>query len=420
MTVLIAGAGIGGLTLALSLHSIGIPVKIFESVSEIRPLGVGINLQPHAIRELESLGLLAELDKIALRTQKVAYYSSHGQEIWSEPRGMFAGYNWPQFSIHRGKLQMLLLAEVRKRLGDDAVVMGAAIESWTESTDCIEVNLHDRKNNRSAGSAEGSVLIGADGIHSTVRSKFYPDEGPPKWGGIVMWRGVTLASAYAKTPVFAMIGCKKRKFVCYPIGEKYGQSVINWIADLARPEDYNWNREDWNREGNLDDYLPEFQSMKFDWIDVPAIIKGADKSFEFPMVDRDPLPRWTFGRTTLLGDAAHPMYPIGSNGATQAIIDTRVLARELQKHGLNNTALRTYESERREATGKIVMANRGDGPDKILDLVENRTPNGFENLHDVLSEDELTEIASGYKKLAGFDVDALNSSKPILTPTASR
>lgn len=420
MTVLIAGAGIGGLTLALSLHSIGIPVKIFESVSEIRPLGVGINLQPHAIRELESLGLLAELDKIALRTQKVAYYSSHGQEIWSEPRGMFAGYNWPQFSIHRGKLQMLLLAEVRKRLGDDAVVMGAAIESWTESTDCIEVNLHDRKNNRSAGSAEGSVLIGADGIHSTVRSKFYPDEGPPKWGGIVMWRGVTLASAYTKTPVFAMIGCKKRKFVCYPIGEKYGQSVINWIADLARPEDYNWNREDWNREGNLDDYLPEFQSMKFDWIDVPAIIKGADKSFEFPMVDRDPLPRWTFGRTTLLGDAAHPMYPIGSNGATQAIIDTRVLARELQKHGLNNTALRTYESERREATGKIVMANRGDGPDKILDLVENRTPNGFENLHDVLSEDELTEIASGYKKLAGFDVDALNSSKPILTPTASR
>ena len=420
MGVLIAGAGIGGLTLALSLHAIGISVKIFESVSEIRPLGVGINLQPHAIRELEALGLLTELDKIALRTQKVAYYSSHGQEIWSEPRGMFAGYNWPQFSIHRGKLQMLLLSEVKNRLGDDAVVMGAAVQSWTESKDCIEVNLHDRKNNRSAGSVKGSVLIGADGIHSTVRSIFYPDEGPPKWGGIMMWRGVTLANAYAKTPVFAMIGCKNRKFVCYPIGERDGKVVINWIADLARPEDYNWNREDWNREGNLDDYLPEFQSMSFDWIDVPAIINGAEKSYEFPMVDRDPLPQWTYGRVTLLGDAAHPMYPIGSNGATQAIIDTRVLARELQNHGLNNAALQAYETERRETTGKIVMANRGDGPDKILDLVEFRAPNGFEQLHDVLTEDELTEIASGYKKLAGFDVDALNSSKPILTPTASR
>ncbi len=414
MTVLIAGAGIGGLTLALSLHSVGIKAKIFEAVNEIKPLGVGINLQPHAIRELEALGLLGDLDKIALRTKEVAYFTTHGQPIWSEERGKFAGYNWPQFSIHRGKLQMLLLDKVRERLGPDAIQCGRKVENWRETNGQIEIELIDHNSGNLLGKETGECLIGADGIHSRVRNYYYPNEGSPKWGGIIMWRGVTRSKAYLSTRTMAMAGCKKRKFVCYPIEEENGEYLINWIADLARPPEYMWSREDWNRPGNPSDFAPEFKDWNFDWLDIPALIKNADSIFEFPMVDRDPLPKWTFGKVTLLGDAAHPMYPIGSNGATQAIIDARVLTRELRDKGVTQTALETYEQERREITGKIVLANRGDGPDKVMDIVEERAPEGFKNLSDVLNETELKEIAGSYKKLAGFAVEALNSAKPIL------
>lgn len=414
MTVLIAGAGIGGLTLALSLHSVGIKSRIFEATRTIRPLGVGINLQPHAIRELEALGLLPQLDEIALRTKEVAYYSTHGKKIWDEPRGKFAGYNWPQFSIHRGKLQMLLFDQVKKRLGEDAIVTGAAVKSWQDSGDEIEIELSDRDSDTALGTARGSLLIGADGIHSTMRSTYYPNEGAPVWGGIVMWRGVTRARSFLSGRTMAMAGCKQQKFVCYPIQQDGDVTTINWIADLGRPADYMWNREDWNRAGNIHDFLPEFEKWNFDWLDIPSLINNAESIFEFPMVDRDPLPKWTFGRTTLLGDAAHPMYPIGSNGATQAIIDARVLVRELLKHGIGETALVSYEAERREITSKIVLANRGDGPDKVMDIVEERAPDGYRNLEDILSKSEMTDIAASYKTTAGFGIEALNSAKPIL------
>ncbi len=414
MTILIAGAGIGGLTLALSLHAVGMDVKVFEAVKEIKPLGVGINLQPHAVRELEALGLLDELDKIGLRTKEVAYFSTHGSQIWSEPRGKFAGYNWPQFSIHRGKLQMLLLSAVKKRLGPDAVRSGAAVESWTQSDEAVEVQLFDREANTNLEKVHGSILVGADGLHSNVRSHYYPDEGAPKWGGIIMWRGVSKAPPYLGGRSMAMVGCKKRKFVCYPIAEENGVSTINWIADLGRPPQYLWNKEDWNRLGKLEDFLPQFENWNFDWLNITQVIKDAQQTFEFPMIDRDPLPAWTFERVTLLGDAAHPMYPIGSNGATQAIIDARVLVRELLKHGSSPQALKSYEAERLPITAKVVLANRGDGPDKVLDIVEQRAPDGFDNLEDVLSHQELKDVAGNYKKIAGFDVEALNKAKSIL------
>lgn len=418
MTILIAGAGIGGLTLALSLHSVGIRAKVFEATKSIRPLGVGINLQPHAVRELEALGLLPQLDEISLRTKQVAYFSSHGQKIWDEPRGKFAGYNWPQLSIHRGKLQMLLFEEAKKRLGEDAIVTGAAVKSWQENSDGIEIQLYDRANSTSLETVSGRLLIGADGIHSTMRSTYFPDEGPPVWGGIVMWRGVTKASSFLGGRTMAMAGCKQRKFVCYPIEEDDGNVTINWIADLARPAEYMWNREDWNRPGNIEDFLPQFEKWKFDWLDIPQIIKSAQSIYEFPMVDRDPLPKWTFGKTTLLGDAAHPMYPIGSNGATQAILDARVLVRELMKYGQVEEALHAYEAERRPATSKIVHANRGDGPDIVMDIVEERARDGFENLDDVLNKTERETIAASYKETAGFGIEQLNSAEPILPERA--
>ena len=427
MTILIAGAGIGGLTLALGLHSVGIRSKIFEAVSQIRPLGVGINIQPHAVRELEALGLLPKLDAIALRTKEVAYFSSHGQKIWSEPRGKFAGYNWPQFSIHRGKLQMLLLDEVRKRLGEGAIVTGAAVENWKETRNGIEIELYDRQECKPVGKRHGKILVGADGIHSTVRSFYYPEEKAPKWGGIIMWRGVTRASPFLTGRTMAMAGCKQRKFVCYPIEESGEETLINWIADLGRPENYLWNREDWNRPGRQQDFLPRFANWNFDWLNIPQIISQSEHIFEFPMVDRDPLPCWTFGRVTLLGDAAHPMYPIGSNGATQAIIDAMVLTRELKKFfqtgGISknpigaeaiSSALSSYETERNRVTAKIVLANRGDGPDIVMDIVEQRAPDGFERLADVLSDNELSNIASSYKKIAGFDIETLNKARTLM------
>ncbi|MBA5775956.1 flavin-dependent oxidoreductase [Stappia sp. F7233] len=415
MTVLIAGAGIAGLTMALSLHQAGIPARVFEAVGELKPLGVGINLQPHAVRELDELGLLAGLDGIGLRTREVAYFSSHGSPIWSEPRGIGAGYNWPQFSIHRGKLQMLLFETVRKRLGPDAIVTGAAIEDWRQEDGGIAVDLVDRHAGKSLGTVRGKVLIAADGIHSACRAKLYPKEGMPAWGGIVMWRGVTRGARFLTGRSMAMAGCKARKFVCYPIADDGEDgSVINWIADLRFPADYLWRREDWNRPGRLEDFLPRFADWHFDWLDVPRIIRDAEHVFEYPMVDRDPLPRWTHGAMTLMGDAAHPMYPIGSNGASQAILDARVLTREFQRHGVGEAALRAYEAERRPATGKIVLLNRADGPDKVLDIVEARAPDGFNRVEDVLSRTELEETARAYKQVAGFDVETLNRRESIV------
>jgi len=415
MTILISGAGIGGLTLALSLHQVGIPCRIFEAVAQIKPLGVGINLQPSAVRELAELGLLAELDKIALRTEEVVYASAQGGQIWSEPRGMKAGYKWPQFSIHRGHLQMLLLKTVRERLGDDAIGTGAEVTDWTDTPEGLEIVITDPAGNERR--EKGSVFVAADGLHSKTRARLYPDEGPPIWGGIVMWRGVTRGPKFLTGRSMAMIGEKKRKFVCYPIADTPDGSVINWICDLKFPPEYMWSREDWNRPGVLDDFLPQFKDWSFDWLDVPETIRNAEHIFEFPMIDRDPLPQWTHGNMTLLGDAAHPMYPIGSNGATQAILDARVLAREFQTQGVTADALQTYDTERRPVTAAIVLANRGDGPDKVLDEVAERAPNGFTRIEDVLTKVELENTAASYKKTAGMDIDGLNNRPSIIPPS---
>ena len=415
MTVLISGAGIGGLSLALSLHQVGIACQIFEAVPQIKPLGVGINLQPHAVRELAELGLLAELDQIALRTKEVVYASAQGGKIWAEPRGIDAGYKWPQFSIHRGKLQMLLFKAVQERLGASGIVTGHKVIDWHETQNGVEIILKDRKSGAERRKP-GAVFIAADGIHSTARAQLYPDEGAPVWGGIVMWRGVTHGPRFLSGRSMAMIGEKKRKFVCYPISDTPDGSVINWICDLQFPADYLWSREDWNRPGNLVDFLPKFKNWDFDWLNVPKIIQDARHIFEFPMIDRDPLPRWSHGRMTLLGDAAHPMYPIGSNGASQAILDARMLAREIRALGSAPDALHSYEAERRPVTSAIVLANRGDGPDKVMDIVAKRAPDGFEEITDILSQDELENTANAYKKTAGMDVDTLNTRASIISP----
>ncbi len=417
MAVLIIGAGIAGLTTALSLHQIGVDCRLFESVDSIEPLGVGINTLPHAVRELTELGLADKLAATAIPTAELAYYTKHGQPIWSEPRGLAAGYNWPQFSIHRGELQTILLAAARERLGEDRIVTGHHLAKWQTTAQGVRAFFIDRRSGQAVGEADGELLIGADGIHSAVRGLLYPDEGPPLWNGAILWRGVTIGKPFLTGRSMIMAGHEFQKFVCYPISRvamDRGAAVINWIAERKFKPDHYWRREDWNRRGDPQDFLPQFDKWRFDWLDVPAVISAADQCYEYPMVDRDPLDRWTFGPVTLLGDAAHPMYPIGSNGASQAILDARVLTREISAHGATQKALQAYEAERRAATSPIVLANRKNGPEQVMQAVEERAPDGFKRIQDVLSPAELQEAAAGYKRIAGFDKEMLNNRASIV------
>ncbi len=415
MTVIIAGAGIAGLTLGLSLHQAGIPFHIYEAVEEIKPLGVGINLQPHAVRELFELGLEKALDQVGLRTEEVAYFSKEGNEIWREPRGMLAGYNWPQYSIHRGGLQMALYDALIERAGD-VITLGAMVTDFEDEAEGVKVLLTNRRKKQFLKHVTGQVLIAADGINSGLRAGFYPDEGPAVWGGTMMWRGVTNAPKFLTGRSMAMVGSKGCKFVVYPIGDNDdGTSRLNWIADLALPADYDWLSQDWNRTGTRADFARYFKDMGFDWLDIPKVIEQADGIWEFPMVDRNPLPGWSFGNVTLLGDAAHAMYPIGSNGASQGIIDAKVLVREMLAHGVNSAALKAYDEDRREVVNAVVLANRGDGPDKVLDIVGERAPNGFDDIETVMPLVERQALADGYKKTVGMDIEILNARPSILT-----
>jgi 2-polyprenyl-6-methoxyphenol hydroxylase-like FAD-dependent oxidoreductase len=416
MTVLIAGAGIGGLTLALSCHQVGIAFQIFEQAEKIEPLGVGINLQPHAVRELFELGLEAELDALGVRTTNVTYFSKLGGEIWNEPRGKHAGYRWPQYSVHRGKLQTMLHDALVKRAGKDIVETGCALTAFDQSDTSVTIKLKSRSG-KNINDVRGDILVGCDGIHSAVRHQLFPQEGPPVWGGAILWRGTTTARPFLDGATMAMAGHEFQKFVTYPVSttdRQTGKALINWIAELKFTPDKVWNKEDWNRVGVLEDFLPAFKNWKFDWLDIPDLIANNNAVYEFPMVDRNPREQWTFNRVTLLGDAAHAMYPIGSNGATQGIVDARILVRELLAKGLGNAALASYEQQRRPITSKIVLANRSNGPDQILEIVEQKCAGKFDDIHQVISRKELQDQASNYKHLTGFDVTRLNAQASII------
>ena len=418
--ILIGGAGIGGLTTALSLHQAGYPVRIFETVPRIEPLGVGINLLPHAVRELDELGLGAELEEAGVQCRELAYYTKRGERIWSEPRGRAAGYRWPQISIHRGALQHALLHAAQQRVGSDRIQLGKRVKHVQSDDDGVVLTLVDAASGREE-QAQGRILVAADGIHSAIRQQFYPNEGAPCWTGAIMWRGVADAPPYLDGHTMIMAGHPRQKFVCYPInhrGEKPGHQRINFIAERRVDSTELQEREDWTRRAPLEDFLTEFEDWRFDWLDVPSLVRSSDGVWVYPMVDRDPLPGWTFGRVTLLGDAAHPMYPIGSNGASQAILDARVLTGCLRSTRDDQQALAHYESVRRPATAKIVQANRGMGPELPMQLVEERAPGGFERLEDVISEDELQGIADQYKRVAGFAVEELNTRPSLADPSS--
>src|SRR5579871_931805 len=400
--ILIVGGGIGGLTLGLSLHAAKIKCTIFESVPELRAIGVGINLLPHATKELAALGLEADLARVAIQTKDASFFNRFGQLIYQEPLGRAAGYDHPQFSIHRGDLQMVLLDAFRSRVGESSILTDHHCTRVEQ--DDAGVTLHFSNGQ----SVRGRAAIACDGINSVIRKQLFPNEGEPRYSGVNMWRGVTRWKPILSGASLTRAGWLSHgKMVIYPIREagSDGLQLINWVAEIETP---NYRRRDWNRAGSIDDFIGAFADWHFDWLDVPALIRAADSVLEFPMVDQDPLPRWSFGRVTLLGDAAHPMVPRGSNGAGQSILDRKSLASALAEHADPVAALSAYESERLEATTRVVLTNRSNPPDAILREVFQRThdrPLG--RIEDVISRDELVALSEGYKRIAGYSKDAL-------------
>jgi 5-methylphenazine-1-carboxylate 1-monooxygenase len=410
MKAIIVGGGIGGLTAALMLRARGFDCELFEQADAVRELGVGINTLPHAIKELAELGLLPRLDAVGIRTYELIYTNRFGQEIWREPRGLDAGYEVPQFSIHRGRLQNVIYQAVRSRLGESRLHTGHRLGAFTQDEAGVTAYFFDR-NGAHRATARGDVLIGADGIHSLVRETLYPAEGPVRWNGSMLWRGAIDWPKFLTGRSMVIAGGMAAKLVVYPIGEgaREDRPLTNW-AVLVRTGEGGVppRKEDWSRQGRFEDLMPHVQRFRIPYVDAKSLIEATPEFFEYPMCDRDPLPRWSFGRVTLLGDAAHPMYPVGSNGASQAILDARCLADRLVAAEHPCAALWAYEQERLPMTAQIVQMNRKGGPEGVIDAVEERAPEGFQNIEDVLSFEQRKAIVRGYASSAGFAQQQVN------------
>jgi len=406
--ILIVGGGIGGLTLALLLHQRGIPCRVFESAPQIRPVGVGVNLLPHAVRVLTQLGLQPALARVAVETAEAVFFNRFGQLIYREPLGRRAGYEWPQFSIHRAELQEALLHAFRERVGADRLHLGFHCVSFLQDVSSVSLTF------RNGETAQGGAVVGCDGIHSVIRAQLYPGEGGPRYSGVNMWRGVTRAKPILSGASMVRAGwLATGKLVCYPIRndiDAEGRQLVNWLWEIETPQYRHW---DWNRSASVEDFIHDLEDWRFDWLDVPALFRAADLVLEYPMVDKDPLPAWSFGCVTLLGDAAHPMYPRGSNGAGQAILDAECLSSSLLKFTNIPSSLKEYESLRLGPTANVVLENRSNPPDAILREVYERTGDRpFERIEEVISPDELRALSERYKKVAGYDQRTLKESRP--------
>jgi 5-methylphenazine-1-carboxylate 1-monooxygenase len=419
--VIIAGGGIGGLATALTLHQIGVPCIVFETVREMRPLGVGINLQPNAVRELYDLGFTAaDLDRIGVPAKEWALVGLNGNDIYSEPRGLLAGYNWPQYAVHRGLFHMLLHEKVVERIGPDVVRLGSRVSGYRKNSDGSVTALIEQADGSNI-EATGALLIGADGIHSAVRAQMHPAQPPIHWGGAVMWRGVTWGTPIRTGSSFVGLGTHRHRIVFYPISHpdpQTGLAMINWIAEVTMDNAEGWKQSGWFRQVGIGDFIHHFDSWIWEWLDVPALIKQADTAFENPMIDRDPVTTWQDGPVLLLGDAAHAMYPTGSNGGSQAIVDARVLGAAIVEHGVTPEALTAYDQKLCGPISQLILRNRGAGPFGLLNMVDERCGGMFDDIDNVIPSDERATFMAGYKAAAGFAIEKLNTAPRTISEGA--
>ncbi len=414
--VIIAGGGIGGFATALTLHQIGVPCLVLEQVADLKPLGVGINLQPNAVRELMDLGFTnADMDAFGVPAREWALVGRQGQEIHAEPRGTDAGYHWPQYAAHRGRFHMALYQRFRSLAGDVSIRLGVRATGYRVRNDGkVTVSLETRQG---ADEVTGRLLIGADGIHSAIRAQMHPDQPPIHWGGAILWRGTSLARPIRTGSSFVGLGDHRHRMVIYPISKpdpETGLALINWIAEVTYDDPSAHDRTGWYRPVEIDHFIHHFEDWTYDWLDVPDLIRGADAAYENPMIDRDPVATWVDGPVALMGDAAHPMYPTGSNGASQAIIDARVLGAKFLTFGLNEAALAAYDAELCKPVSEVVLRNRGAGPFGLLNLVNERCGGEFDDIDDVVSPEERKDFMARYKAAAGFARDALNAAAPTI------
>jgi 2-polyprenyl-6-methoxyphenol hydroxylase-like FAD-dependent oxidoreductase len=416
-TVMIAGGGIGGLATALTLNQIGVPCVVFEANGEMRPLGVGINLQPNAVRELYDLGIGSEdLDKVGLPAKEWALVGLNGNDIYSEPRGLLAGYKWPQYAVHRGQFHILLYEKLVERAGADTIRLGTRVTGYHNNNDGT-VTAFVQHADGTTSSETGNFLVGADGIHSAVRAQMHPDQPPINWGGAVMWRGTSKAVPIRTGSSFIGLGTHRHRMVIYPISHPdpgTGLATINWIAEVTIDNSEGWKKQGWFKPVAIDDFIHHFDDWTYDWLDVPALLRQADIAYENPMIDRDPVPNWRDGNVILLGDAAHAMYPTGSNGASQAIVDGRILGALMLEHGVTTQALAAYDERLCGPISELVLRNRGAGPFGLLNLVDERCGGEFDNIDDIISPEERAAFMAGYKAAAGLALEKLNNASPTI------
>ena len=418
--VIIAGGGIGGLTLALTLHQIGVPFLVLETSHTMRPLGVGINIQPNAVRELFELGLTSEvLGTIGVSAKEWALVGLNGQEVYSEKRGLDAGYKWPQFAAHRGELLMLLYRTLIERAGAESVMLDARVDKYLKRPSG-EVDVSVRGSDGSRFQISGRLLIGADGIHSAVRAQMHPDQPPIHWGGAIMWRGTVRAKPLRTESSFIGLGTHQHRMVIYPISKPAADGTVltNWIAELTVDRNEGWLGNNWFKEVPIESFAHHFESFRYDWLDVPTMLNKSECGYMNPMIDRDPVATWIDGPVALMGDAAHAMYPTGSNGASQAIVDARVIGAAILTRGLTPDALRLYDNQLCKKVSELVLRNRLAGPFGLLDILNDRCGGVFENIDTIIPLEERNEFMSKYKAAAGFAIEALNEAPQTIPSNA--